>query len=598
MNNELKRTAQDEKINTKLILLSEEPIRLYEILEKISDIVKRKDLAALMNLSNYELFLVYFCCNNDSMSLVYEGKYNFFDEPITYNELYKIIDESEEFINSWTMSDYTKIRKLIEFKNSTELIATTQDLGLSPYIVNYDFSQPVLSILNFLFFKEQYLKLQKLNKSPSLMKKESFKLYNKVLNDTLIAIIDRYKAMKKFFKDRKEVSEKRINAIDELIEAIDNDIILSLISIPNNWHQYLNDELLEPLYTLIMNNQKQEYKNACLENEKIKSVYNQTPFIKYLYDNKIDSNSINPIILEKLNKIPYEELMAKINLFTRLSFDLNDILTKHIEYILNTDISIINQFNNYLDKGIIKTTSLMTNISILNSPKIIEINYSILRSIIDVHNIYYDDKLLLLNTLDLKNRLSILAEYNLSINNYMYLLSNIEYLKYYDLILENNIPTYLFISICKTSDPLNTIKKIIICKSIDIEYEQNGKLIKEVKKPNSFMCPNDELDDFLPSVVDYYLPEPINGTCIYDIKDENIIKDIDKHYRKQDTYLIGDTEISRPKVLRNLQSIKNKQLDINKYLLQAIISNSILNEGNITDIKEMISIEKKQKTIS
>lgn len=597
MTSEILRTARDERVRTKLVMLSEEPKRVYEILDKISNIVKRKDFNALMQLTNYELFLVYFCCNNDSMSLIYEGKYNFFDEPITYEELYSIIDESQHYINAWTMNDYYKVRKLIDSQNNTELITTTQNLGLSPHIISYDFTQPTISILNFIFFKDEYTRIQQSNKSYALTKKEVGKLYSDVLSYTLTDIVERYKSMVKFFRERKEVCQERIKAIDELIEAIDNDTIDELINIPNNWHQYLNDELLEYVYNLIMSNQKEEHENACIANQVLKFKYAKTPFIKYLYDNSIDPNSLDKDTLDKLNNLPYEELITKIELFNRLSIDLNEILITYIDYILNIDISIINQFNNYLDKGIIKKSSLISNLSILNNPKIIEINYSILHGIIDVHNRYYEDSLLLLNTLTLKNRLSILAEYNLSINNYMFLLSNIDYLKYYDLLLEHNIPTYLFISICKTSNPLDTIKKIIICQKIDIEYEQTGKLIKEVKRPNSFMCPNELLDEYLDNVVEYYLPEPIDGSYIYDIKEEPIIKSIDSYYRRQDVYMIGDTEISRPKVLRNLQEVKDQQLDINKYLLHAMISNSILDERDISELKEAISIEKQQKTI-
>lgn len=597
MANEIYKTAESEKVKTKLVMLSEEPSKVYEILDKIVNIAKRKDLEALMQLSNYELFLVYFCCNNDSMSLIYEGKYNFFDEPITYEELYAVLEESEYYINSWTMKDYSRIRKMIDYKNSTELITATQDLGLSPYIINYDFSQPVISILNFLFFKEQYAEIKNAKKSPSLIKKELQKLYTDILSATLTGIIDRYKSMKKFFSERKDVCQKRIQAIDELIKSIENETITTLINIPDNWHQYLTADLLEALYELTMNNQKKKHNEVCLENAKIKEQYEQTKFIKFLYDNSIDPNSLDKDLLEKLNNMPYEELITKINFFLRLSINVNDILTTYIDYILNIDISTIKDFNNYLDKGIIKKSTLLSDISILKNPLIIEVNYSILRSIIDVHNIYYEDKLLLLNTLTLKNRLSVLAEYNLSLNNYMFLLSNIEFLNIYDLMLEHNIPTYLFIYICKTVNPLNTIKKIILCQSIDIDYEMNGKLIREVKRPNSFMCPNESLDEYLNSVVDTYLPEPIQGSYIYDIKEEPIIKSIDDYYQRNDKYLFGNTVISRPKVLRNLQHVKDQQLDIGKYLLQCIISDSILGEKDIYEITEMISIEKEQKTI-
>ena len=66
----------------------------------------------------------------------------------------------------------------------------------------------------------------------------------------------------------------------------------------------------------------------------------------------------------------------------------------------------------------------------------------------------------------------------------------------------------------------------------------------------------------------------------------------DDNYRDGDIYMIGDTQISRPKVLRNLQTIKDKNIDYNKYLFQSIISDSILTEKDILEVLEMVSMEK------
>ena len=52
MANEIYKTAESEKVKTKLVMLSEEPSKVYEILDKIVNIAKRKDLEALMQLSN------------------------------------------------------------------------------------------------------------------------------------------------------------------------------------------------------------------------------------------------------------------------------------------------------------------------------------------------------------------------------------------------------------------------------------------------------------------------------------------------------------------------------------------------------------------
>ena len=90
------------------------------------------------------------------------------------------------------------------------------------------------------------------------------------------------------------------------------------------------------------------------------------------------------------------------------------------------------------------------------------------------------------------------------------------------------------------------------------------------------------------------MPDNIKGSTIADIKDSDVIKLLDTKHRVGDIYRFGNTNISRPKVLRNLQTIKNNNKDINKYLFFSMISDSILNDSNIQEIKNNIQ----KKTIS
>ena len=258
----------------------------------------------------------------------------------------------------------------------------------------------------------------------------------------------------------------------------------------------------------------------------------------------------------------------------------------NIHYLFNTDLNTINKFNFYLDKGIIKKETLKNDLSILDKLNIIETNYSILKNIIDITSPYYSDSILLLQTTELKRRLSILSQYRLSVNNYMFLLTNFNYLNIYDLLIENQIPTYLFISICKTEDPILTVKKIMISKELDIPYENNGRLTKEIRAVNGFMCPNESIDDYIEDSVPEYIMGNIQRSTIDSILKHPLVIQLDTSHRYGEIYKFGSTRISRAKVLSKLQTLLNKKQDIDNYLLFCILSESILNDSNIAEIKK------------
>ena len=201
----------------------------------------------------------------------------------------------------------------------------------------------------------------------------------------------------------------------------------------------------------------------------------------------------------------------------------------------------------------------------------------------------YSDKVLLLPTSEIKRRLSILGQYDLSINNYMFLLTNFNYINIYDLLIENKIPAYLFISICKTEDPLLTIKKIMISQELNIPYENNGRLVKEIRNVNAFMCSNEDIDEYIDDTVSEYMIGNITRSPIETVLKHPLVIQLDTSHKYGETYIFGKTRISRPKVLSKLQTFLNKKQDINNYLLFCILSESILNDRNIAEIKNATS---------
>lgn len=585
--NEILNAARDDRVETKIISLEEEPKPLYDIVTRIKLILKRTQYEEIAKLSNYDLFQLYFCFNNDTMSMIHTGQIQYFDASISYEELYGIIEESKDYINTWSFSKtYNALRKVIDAKTQQELINACQQLGLNPYIISYDIKQAFIAMTNLLFYRAEVERIQKSNKTTSLKKKELRDLYNKIMSETISIIVERYDSTKRFYRERKEACEIKLRCIDELIAASDAGELETMDLIEGTWHQYLSTTVLNPLYDHLLDNQYKRHQKVTKKNQELNDQINETQFINYLYQNNIDPSSLDEKTLQEANNSNFDELIIKIEFFKRIGYTLPEILINYLATIFTIEISIINKLNTYLDKHIIKPETIHNNLSIINSINIIDTNYSILKPIIDINSIYYDEKILLLEPTEIKRRISILALYkNFSKNNYMFLLSNIKYLKIYDLMLENNIPLYLLITICKQYNPLLTIKKILICQQLDIPYEKDGILIKEIKRPNSFMCPDENIDDYIDNAVSLYSTENVKSSEVTDIETTDFIKDLDIHHKRKDTYVFGNTTISRPKVLRNLQTVKNKKQRLKEHLFFAMISDSILDEGNIQELK-------------
>jgi hypothetical protein len=513
--NEILNAARDDRVETKIISLEEEPTPLYDIVTRIKLILKRTQYEDIAKLSNYDLFQLYFCFNNDTMSMIHTGQIQYFDASISYEELYGIIEESKDYINTWSFSKtYNALRKVIDAKTQQELINACQQLGLNPYIISYDIKQAFIAMTNLLFYRAEVERIQKSNKTTSLKKKELRDLYNKIMSETISIIVERYDSTKRFYRERKEACEIKLRCIDELIAASDAGELETMDLIEGTWHQYLSTTVLNPLYDHLLDNQYKRHQKVTKKNQELNDQINETQFINYLYQNNIDPSSLDEKTLQEANNSNFDELIIKIEFFKRIGYTLPEILINYLATIFTIEISIINKLNTYLDKHIIKPETIHNNLSIINSINIIDTNYSILKPIIDINSIYYDDKILLLEPTEIKRRISILALYkNFSKNNYMFLLSNIKYLKIYDLMLENNIPLYLLITICKQYNPLLTIKKILICQQLDIPYEKDGILIKEIKRSNSFMCPDENIDDFRAKVRDAVIMKNTTQLC-------------------------------------------------------------------------------------
>ena len=114
---------------------------------------------------------------------------------------------------------------------------------------------------------------------------------------------------------------------------------------------------------------------------------------------------------------------------------------------------------------------------------------------------------------------------------------------------------------------------------------------KEVTSESKFMCDDESLDDYIPNTIEENGLNLLNGSSITTIIDSEIVKHLDAKYRVDDKYMIGETFISRPKFLRNFESVEGNT----NYLIISLVSHSILNDKEYYDITSELKQSKLKK---
>lgn len=572
--------ARDTLVEAKLIKGEEGPAKIKKYVEKLLKAANKPDKTELCRMSNFDIFFMFIILINDNTLS--------FDETLGYCE------EIKKSVNSWNYDKNGK--QLNELMNGTnddgsikdyKYLQTMTDLGLTPVFVNYSMKLVYRCMYEFLKLKKDILQPQEFTKKLPFQQRIQVMntIYRKSVFFNFVDVAK--KCLDRDVRDhehRQDASSKRIKATKEVIEAIENDTLASIYEFPDEWHCYLDPHLLELIYELVLENLNVKKKEVEQEEQELLAKKDKSILTTYLYNHNLDPYSLNER-LEELENI--SNIINKIEFFKSLEISLNNILTIYYNYLINITDEQLKYLTFLIGNEILSKETLKNKISIINTDyqRIIS-NYEILKNIIDFHNIFYKDKILLKDIKEIKEILSVLKEYKLTKNNYIFLLCNYEYLPIYDLLIENDISESLFISICETENPLYTIKRILIYKNIGEEYETpNHFLKKDVTSESKFICDNEDLDSYLPNVIEDYGLNLLTGTSILDILDNEIIKKIDSEYRVDDIYYIGNTTISRPKFLRNFQRVQGNE----KYLIPSLVSNSIIDEQSyislITELK-------------
>lgn len=581
MKEKLMRIASDDLVEVKLILKNRLPEKTFEMSKKILSLSNKKDKRGFLSLSNYEFFL--FLVNL------------FNDDKLSYEEILSVLEPSKSQINSWT---YEKNNlDFISLVKGSNPDGTLRDYSLQEKyynlylpieLIDYSLAAAYTTILSFLIFKSRANSF--FRKFPNLSEYEKTKHLNEIYNNlsfnNILGKVKEYSQnQKEIFERNQENAQNRKKYTEELIAYLETNDIELLREIKPEWHVYLSPNALEILYEIINNNNNKEYHELQKEQESLIQKMNQTPMISYLFKHGINPYTLDEILLtklEELSKLPY--------IYDALEF----IHSKQIDYY-----KIITEYSSllpHITKEKIDFLTFLTNNKILSHQRLksdlkliiakyptISSNYQVLKPIIDFNSIFYNEDILFLPLKEIKNRLEILSNYSLNKNNYIFLLCHFKYLPIYDLIIEKMIDPILFIQICESENPLNTIKRITIYKMISEDYETiNHVLRKEITSESKAFIKTSNLDTYLPNIVDYIIETPINSTSTSIPKDDVVDALEQEHRYDQNSYLLGSTLISRPKFLRNYNTTHK--------LVKSLISGSILTESEyfslIDDIKQ------------
>ncbi len=560
-----------DELRLVLLEVGEEEIKPY--VDEIATKANGTNKEELIKIEPFKIFLTYFYLTNNII--------------LSFDEVYQMVLEIRDNINSW---DYKTAGPLLlglskVLDDSGKVMDSKAydymtSLKLTPEFINYNLKPICFIMFDFLSLKRDIININLKNKGLGSNQALIRQTYNKsTLKNIIMVAVNALKEANDEMAERKEIAREKIKYTKEVQAMVDDASILQLDDMPDLWHRYLEVPLLEELYNIIFDNlNKKEHEIQDQIDEKEK-VINRSPLVKYLFTNGIDINSLDSDLISNLEKISLTEDIVNILDFLRsLGLSLDEIFIDYRDILVSLTDEKVSKIKFLLTTKILSKKTLRDNLDLLGKRyNELLVNYEILKPIIDFNNIFYDDRILLKSSNSIKNILSILALYDLTRNNYIYLLCHFEFIDIYDLLLENDIPLHLFISICESENPLMTIKRILIYREIGEEFETGGKLLrKEVAIGSKCLVADDALDEYLP---DFACLEKIKGNKVTKVIDDELVKDFDYNYRySHDTYMIGSALISRPKFLRNYEAMNKDNV------VACLVSNSLLSEKEFWEI--------------
>ncbi|HAB65997.1 MAG TPA: hypothetical protein DCE23_01385, partial [Firmicutes bacterium] len=318
--------AKNSIIDTRLSLQNDNLSEIKKEIERVASIAEKNNKKDLLNLSNYEFFRMYMMLANYTLPY--------------YDELEDLLQNQEQNINSWS---YTKEGQIIfeivskqldkDTASDSELFTLLSSLNLTAEFTQFYLRMPFHSLYIFMRFKTEVIRFKK-RQGTSLTSEASLEksLYEKTrMKDLINAALECIKEELKEDKKNRNNMKSRIKVTEELISMIENGDLKNVLGIPDDWHRYLEVDILEELYNLIHYNMLQQYKDLKKQYKELESQISSSPLRKYLFDKGIDYETIPIEIRNKLEPIP--SIVEKIKRIENLGIDIDTILTKFIQVL-------------------------------------------------------------------------------------------------------------------------------------------------------------------------------------------------------------------------------------------------------------------------
>lgn len=309
----------------------------------------------------------------------------------------------------------------------------------------------------------------------------------------------------------------------------------------------------------------------------------------------IDFESLDQDIKEYIiNEVEIDALVKKMSLLqveNEKNFDID-----FIDCVLNTSDKILNGLVYLYHHDLITKEKMMKNIEdyVIDFDNINKNAFKMMRHGVSYKQEKYDEDILFVPEKEIENNEKLLNVYRkqVSSGDYNYL-EDAKGFDVLDCLIENNIDLYSFDSYLLEGKEIDQfIKRMHICNELDIDiYTKSGNLNRSFLLGNKFYCKEDILDDYV--LISNYENKEIDDFIRNNNRNHihpniNKIKEFNKleEYKTEDglSYDIDGTLISRPKVMRNLTLFYELNKVDHDTILQSIIYNSNLNDGEISSI--------------
>ena len=616
---EIEKEYQKEVVNSSF----QNDIDLLELLNKFTAInYLLKDNIYLMEPK--ELLLILYAIDDDKNKYLENG-----DEPVTFKDLKELTDDLSFMYSEFLTSDdyFDTIKHLIEIAKESNMDSFEFDNHLTDALINLTTDKDEINNIKlllavnpstFLKFCEVMGALNYINEQIARhnIEKEKNIKYKTIHHGIKAFDIDEifneiYIAQEKLCTDEKEKRREKKNKERKYKNSTDLIKVLQTskgkIQISDKLYNSLeNPNFRIKLIRIIEKNNLDKYKE--LEEFFIKEE-NKTILEKLFKQSIFDYNKLTNKEKMLLSTADIEEIEKILNIFNNKIYkEIKDYIPISL-ILLSSNKEMVSNINTLLSSRLINIDFVKDNPSIFYDENFITkekgTNKVLKTNLDNLKNNKYDTytisktnpEVLLKDENELLETLNLVNKYGIKFNNSknFNLLDNHKYIKYVDLLIENDLNDYIINNPDIIDNNIEIIiNRLLLNKSI---YGNNNNHKDIIKNGLSIIIDDEDISDYLINSTFKYLDKDLIEALNKDEYEEAELEELDNYKINDNVYSIGGITISRHKVLRNYNKIKDLDKDKNDLLFNSIIFDSVLNDEELDTIKKAIYKDKKLKLV-